>query len=215
MGRILDWIKDRLLTKLLDALQQHWQWIILGGWSWLWSWLDWNLIGSLTLILLGGYGAILDKRRRAEQIRKADKRADDANAKVEACKQDMNRTWLQSRSFELDPKKRRKAVVRFAHPQQKRESEELADVLKSNGWNVPDPTSFYPDKPDFSPDHSVMLELRDYSQYSEADARYGPVISHLTGHKAYTVDAEALETNKELEALNVKMRFTVYGPKPA
>lgn len=213
--RIYDWLLSHLLSKLADLLQHYWRWVMLGGVSSLLAWVDWHLLGSLALILLGACGAILDKRRRDAQLRDADKRTAEADARADAYKQDMDITWLQSRSFELDPNKRRKAVVQFISPQMKPAAEAIASLLEDNGWDISDgPIPFYPEKPEVSLAHTVKLELHWGRRFSRDGPRYVATLQRLTGHKVYSVDGDASDTEPALPQ-EVLMRITVYGPKPA
>ena len=163
------------------------------------DWIDWHFVWIVALFLFGVIAGIFEWRYRLKLVR-------EANDRVNQYKWDMDITWLQSRSFELDEDKRKKAVVRFMPPQVKPEAETVTNLLKNNGWNVVGPTPIYPENPELSLEHTVKLELPWGTNYYSGN-RYAATIARLTGHRVYAVDADP-----ELEQ-GVSIRVTVYAPR--
>ena len=200
LRKVLDWFQIAdLAAKLWRYFKAAWWCPMLTAITAFLYWIDWGLVCIGVLFLFGVIAGIFEWRYRLKMVR-------EANDRVNEYKRDMDITWLQSRSFELDQDKRRKAVVRFMPPQVKPEAETVANVLESNGWNVAGPTPFYPENPELSLEHTVKLELPWGINYYSGN-RYAATIARLTGHRVYVVDADP-----ELEQ-GVSIRVTVYGPR--
>ena len=209
--RFINWLRAAdLLSKLWSWIKKVWFWgaSVTGPIVAYLSGVDWQLVCSVVLFFLFIVAGVCEWRERFRMVR-------DANARANRYKQDMNRTWFQSRSFALDPNKRKKVAVSFVGQLFEEEAQDIAAVFQNNGWAVLGPTMHQSTLNNPSHEHTALLEIRDYSPYSEDARRYGPAISCLTGHKVHTVDAEALETKDELKALGVPIRITVYANKSA
>lgn len=200
LRQILDWFQLADLTsKLWQYVKAAWWCSVLAAMMAFLYRIDWGLVVIGVLFLIGAVAGICEWRERLRMVR-------EANNRVNEYKRDMDITWLQSRSFELDEDKRKKAVVRFMPPQVKPEAETVASLLKNNGWNVAGPTPIYPENPELSLEHTVKLELPWGTNYYSGN-RYAATIARLTGHRVYAVDADP-----ELEQ-GVSIRVTVYAPR--
>ena len=201
--RVLDWLQVvDFALRIWRYSKTAWLFPVVTAITAFLYWIDWGLVCIVVLFIVGVIAGICEWRCRLIMVR-------DANDRADRYKMDMDITWLQSRSFELDENKRKRVVARFMLPQLESEAKAVADVLKNNGWAVDDPTPFYPQKPEVSLEHTVKVELPWGSRISEG-SRYAATLTRLTRHKVYVVDDDVSDIEPKLEQ-GVSMRVSVYG----
>lgn len=165
-----------ILAALLAVLS------VLNWASWF-VWQNFGLIFSVVMLILALIGSISDRRKFHSD-------REEKETRIETCERDLRQSWLKIHAFDVDPNKRRTAIVQYLVMQKKDDAEAFTHVLKDNGWHVSGPTLVYDPNPDLRTDCSARVEVNDATAPGSEGYRYGPTLEGLTEEKVYVVEAD-------------------------
>lgn len=220
LKRVLDWFKQQTLSAVYTWILGTAATMLSGFVLWLLG-LGWEIIAGTCLFVPGVFGLYFSvqalRLKVEEHLAAADKRASDADKRASAANARADDLMVRTAAYGVDLKDRspkpKKVAIGYTEPSLRFTAHEIAQVFVKRNWEYTDLRVVSVPTDHLEKGKTMRIEFP--TMFLGTPPPIAASIGRLTGHRVQSVDASSLGTDQELKRLDVEMRLTIYGEKPA